>query len=58
MRSNLDHGIVRQRALKELQDEAFRAAVDAEKVRIRTRRPLWQKALDLLPFTITIKRKS
>lgn len=54
---NIDPDIVRQRALKELQDEAFRAAVDAEKVRIKTHRPLWQKALDLLPFTIIIKRK-
>lgn len=57
MRSNLDPDIVRQRALKELQDEAFRAAVEAEKRVIRTRRSMWQKALDLLPFTITIKRK-
>jgi len=58
VRSNLDPDIVRQRALKELQDEAFRAAVEAEKVRLKTHRTLWQKVLDLLPFTIIIKRKS
>lgn len=52
-----DPDIVRQRALEELRNEAFRAAVEAEKVRLKTHRTLWQKVLDLLPFTITIKRK-
>lgn len=52
-----DLDIVREQALKELRNEAFRAAVEAEKARLKARRTLWQKALDLLPFTITIKRK-
>lgn len=52
-----DPDIVRKRALDELRNEAFRAAVEAEKLRLKTRRTLWQKALDLLPFTIVIKRK-
>ncbi len=53
-----DPDIVRQRALEELRNEAFRAAVEAEKARLKTHRTLWQKMLDLLPFTITIKRKT
>ncbi len=52
-----DLDMVRQRALEELRNEAFRAAVEAEKVRLKTHRTPWQKVLDLLPFTIVIKRK-
>ena len=49
---------IRTTAEEELRDEAFRSAVEAEKVRIRIERkkkPFWHR---LFPFTITITRKS
>lgn len=40
-------------ARKEVTEERFRAAVEAEKVRIKTRRTFWQR---IFPFKITIER--
>lgn len=50
---------IRLAALRELQQEADRIAIDAEKVRILTRRSRshWQRLLARLPITITIHRK-
>lgn len=41
-------------AQAEVASEDFRAAVEAQKARIRARRTPWQRLLGLLPFTITI----
>lgn len=41
-------------AKKELADEEFRLAVDAEKIRLKQYRPLWVR---LFPWKITIKRR-
>lgn len=54
----IDPDLVRHRAQQEFEQEAFRAAVEAEKVRLRARQSLWHRLTSWLPFTITIKRKS
>ena len=48
---------IKARAHEELAQESFRAAVDAEKTRLRAvrNRSLWQRLIDKLPFTITRK---
>ena len=46
---------VRAQALKEFREEKFRAAVEAEKTRLRTKRSLWDR---LFPFSIHIVRKT
>lgn len=44
---------------RELFGELFDAAVEAERARLRAQsnQSLWQRLLDKLPFTITIRRK-
>ena len=44
-------------AARELQEEQFRAAVEAEKSRIRTRKTVWQRIVAALPFIIIWKKK-
>jgi hypothetical protein len=53
-----DTTAVREQAQAEIDAEARRAAVDAEKVRIRASRSLRRRLLDLLPFTITMKKRA
>lgn len=48
---------IQQQAQREIASEQFRAAVEAEKARIRTRQSLWSRLLAWLPFTITRKQK-
>lgn len=48
-------GDVNRIAREEVEQERFRAAVEAEKSRLRTHRSLWDR---LFPFTITIRRKA
>jgi hypothetical protein len=43
-----------QVAKAEVQEERFRAAVEAEKTRLRQHRPWWER---LLPFVIRIERR-
>jgi hypothetical protein len=45
---------VREAAEQELAAEAFRSAVEAEKQRLKLRKPLWHR---LVPFRITIHRR-
>ena len=52
MNSKLDHVIGQARA--EIKEEDFRAAVDAEKIKIRARSSFWSR---IFPFTITISRR-
>lgn len=51
---------VRQRAHGELTAELMRQAVDEEKRRLRAQmnQGLWQRLFDMLPITITWKRKT
>jgi hypothetical protein len=51
-----DHrlAMIRAQARKEFTEERFRAAVEEEKVRLRTHRSLWDR---IFPFTITVRRK-
>lgn len=53
----IDAAGIRQKALAEIKAEDERAAIDAEKARIREKRTLWQK---IFPFEIkiTIKKRS
>lgn len=46
---------VAEQARKELRDEQFRAAVEKEKLRIKTKRSLLDR---LFPYTIHIVRKA
>jgi hypothetical protein len=46
---------IRKTARDEVAAERFRAAVEAEKLRLRSKRSLWDR---LFPFTITIRRKA
>jgi hypothetical protein len=48
---------VRFVAEEEVRQERFRAAVEAEKARLRTHLPLIQRLAAYLPFTITRKPK-
>lgn len=50
----IDTIAVKEQALKELADEAFHAAVELEKEKIKKYRPFWNK---IFPFIITIKRR-
>lgn len=47
-------------AKAEIREENRRAAIEAEKARLRARqgKSLWQRLLDKLPFTIHFKRKA
>jgi hypothetical protein len=47
-----------EQARLEFQREQFDAAVEAEKVRLRVHagRPWWRRAINRLPFTVTITR--
>lgn len=49
---------IRRLAQAELLDEDIRARVEAEKARLRTQRTWTQRLLALLPFTITIHRRT
>lgn len=44
-------------ARREIAEERLRELVDAEKLRIRTRRSPWSRFLAWLPFTITWKKQ-
>jgi hypothetical protein len=44
-------------AVEQVARENFDAAVAAKVTELRTRKSLWQRLLDKLPFTITIRRK-
>lgn len=50
---SLDPVVIRLMAEREVHNEALRAAIDAEKLRITTRQSFW----DWLPFTITFTWK-
>jgi hypothetical protein len=50
--------LIRAQAQQEVDMERFLAAVEAEKARLRTRKTLGQRLAALLPFTVTITRKS
>ena len=50
----LDHRAIRDQAERELRDESFRAAVDAEKQRLLSRKPFWHR---LVPSRIIFKRR-
>ena len=54
MISQLEKDIIEQ-AKKEVAQERFRAAVEAEKSRLRLKRSLWDR---IFPFTVTIRRKA
>lgn len=45
---------IQAQAKKEIAEEKFRQAVDAEKERLRQYRPLWNR---VFPWVITIKRR-
>lgn len=45
---------IQAQAKKEIAEENFRQAVEAEKARLRQYRPLWVR---LFPWQITIKRR-
>ncbi len=51
------HETIRETAARELQEEQFRAAVEAEKSRLRTRKTVWQRIVAALPFIIIWKKK-
>ena len=44
---------IKEQALWELELEVFEAAVEAEKVELRTHKPWWKK---VFPYTITITK--
>lgn len=51
---------IKQQAIHELSQERHRAAVDALKAEMALasmKKSLWQRFLDILPFTITWKSK-
>lgn len=50
----LDLAKIKETASAELRAEKFRAAVDKEKERLRTRKTLWDR---IFPYSITIVRK-
>lgn len=54
MNPALDPHSIKWTAKQELKEELFRAAVEAEKERLRNWKPWWQR---LLPWTISIKRR-
>ena len=47
--------LIKETARREVLHERIRAAVEAEKIRLRTTRSLWDR---LFPFTIIIRRKA
>lgn len=49
---------IEREAREILAAETHRAAVDREVARLRERRSLWSRIKDILPFSITIKRKN
>ena len=51
------HETIRETAARELQEEQRRAAIEAEKARLRNRKTVWQRLAAALPFTITWKSK-
>jgi hypothetical protein len=50
----MDAEQIKAQAMKELAEEKFRQAVEAEKERLRKYRPMWYR---LFPWEITIKRR-
>lgn len=56
--NEIDLGIARHHAERELHDELFREAVQREKALLRTRKntSFWQRLISKLPFTITWKK--
>lgn len=48
---------IRREAARELAEEQQRAAIEAEKARLRNRKTVWQRIAAALPFTITWKKK-
>lgn len=51
------HETIRETAARELHEEKLRAAIEAEKTRLRNRKTAWQHIVAMLPFTITWKKK-
>lgn len=49
-----DLELIKKKAQAELYEERFREAVDAEKVKILTKKSVWER---LFPFKITITRR-
>lgn len=43
-------------AREEVRQEQFRAAVETEKARLRTKKTLWRRVIDALPFVITRRK--
>jgi hypothetical protein len=50
----MDADQIKAEAMKELAEEKFRQAVEAEKERLRKYRPMWHR---LFPWEIKIKRR-
>ncbi|WP_158081223.1 hypothetical protein [Rhodoferax fermentans] len=47
---------VKQQAIYELHQEHARQQIEALKAQLRTRKTIWQRLADLLPFTLTWKK--